>query len=148
MQIQISWLLQKPTDLDLHCLLRQGMSCSAREELKCCLLKFLPSMLSLKHVSSGRVAAQVLPSAAAVVTMKLRKVSNSYHLLPVSTLHIQLILIISNSSGPEFFGWDKRSLWWMEWNCKDHTVSSSNIAIYFELSVFEITRVRQLYSSK
>ena len=23
-----------PTDLDLHCLLRQGMSCSAREELK------------------------------------------------------------------------------------------------------------------
>ena len=26
-------LLQKPTDLDLHCLLRQGMSCSAREGL-------------------------------------------------------------------------------------------------------------------
>ena len=25
---------QKPTDLDLHCLLRQGMWCSAREELK------------------------------------------------------------------------------------------------------------------
>ena len=33
MQIQISWLLKKPTDLDLHCLLRQGMSCSAREGL-------------------------------------------------------------------------------------------------------------------
>ena len=33
-QIQISWLLQKPTDLDLHCLLRQGMACSAREGLK------------------------------------------------------------------------------------------------------------------
>ena len=32
-QIQISWLLQKPTNLDLHCLLRQGMSCSAREGL-------------------------------------------------------------------------------------------------------------------
>ena len=30
-QIQISWL--KPTDLDLHCLLGQGMSCSARERL-------------------------------------------------------------------------------------------------------------------
>ena len=26
--------VQKPTDLDLHCLLRQGMSCSAREGLK------------------------------------------------------------------------------------------------------------------
>ena len=33
MQIQISWLLQKPTDLDLHCLLRQGMKCLAREGL-------------------------------------------------------------------------------------------------------------------
>ena len=33
MQIQISWLLQKPADLDLHCLLRKGMSCSAREGL-------------------------------------------------------------------------------------------------------------------
>ena len=35
MQIQISWLLQKPTDLDLHCLLNQGMSCSAREDSFC-----------------------------------------------------------------------------------------------------------------
>ena len=33
MQIQISWLFQKPTDLNLHCLLRQGMSCLAREGL-------------------------------------------------------------------------------------------------------------------
>ena len=33
MQIQISWFLQKPTDLDLHCLQRQGVSCSAREGL-------------------------------------------------------------------------------------------------------------------
>ena len=32
-QIQISWLLQKPTDLDLHCLLRPGMLCLAREGL-------------------------------------------------------------------------------------------------------------------
>ena len=34
MQIQISWLLKKPTDLDLHYLLKQGMWCSAREWLK------------------------------------------------------------------------------------------------------------------
>ena len=33
MLIQISWLLQKPTDLDLHCLLRQDISCLAREGL-------------------------------------------------------------------------------------------------------------------
>ena len=31
-QIQIGWLLQKPTDLDLHFLLRQGMSCSGPDE--------------------------------------------------------------------------------------------------------------------
>ena len=29
--MQISWLL--PTDLDLHCLLRQGVLCSAKEGL-------------------------------------------------------------------------------------------------------------------
>ena len=33
MQIQISWFLQKPTDLDLHGLLRQSMSSLAREGL-------------------------------------------------------------------------------------------------------------------
>ena len=32
-QIQFIWLLQKPTGLNLHCLLRHGMSCSAREGL-------------------------------------------------------------------------------------------------------------------
>ena len=32
-QIQISWLLKKPTDLDLHCFIRQGRSCLAREGL-------------------------------------------------------------------------------------------------------------------
>ena len=34
MQIQISWLLQKPTDLDLHCLQRQGLSGSSRTRIK------------------------------------------------------------------------------------------------------------------
>ena len=35
MQIQISWLLQKPTDLDLHCLQRQGISGFSRTRVKC-----------------------------------------------------------------------------------------------------------------
>ena len=34
MQIQISWLLQKPTDLDLHCLQRQGISGFSRTRIK------------------------------------------------------------------------------------------------------------------
>ena len=44
-QIQISWLLQKPTDLDFHCLLRQGMSCSAREGLTAMHSDLVPSCL-------------------------------------------------------------------------------------------------------
>ena len=34
MQIQISWLLQKPTDLDLHCLQKQGISSLSRTRAK------------------------------------------------------------------------------------------------------------------
>ena len=33
-QIQISWLLQKPTDLDLHCLQRQGIQGFSRTRVK------------------------------------------------------------------------------------------------------------------
>ena len=33
-QIQISWLLQKPTDLDLHCLQRQDISGFGRTRIK------------------------------------------------------------------------------------------------------------------
>ena len=34
MQIQISWLLQKPNDLDLHCLQKQGISGFSRTRVK------------------------------------------------------------------------------------------------------------------
>ena len=33
-QIQISWLLQKPTDLDLHCLQRQDISGFSKTRVK------------------------------------------------------------------------------------------------------------------
>ena len=46
-QIQISWLLKKPTDLDRHCLQRQGLSGFSRtrfnHNLKCCV--FVMSLL-------------------------------------------------------------------------------------------------------
>ena len=32
--VQISWLLKKPTDLDLHCLQRQGISGFSRTRVK------------------------------------------------------------------------------------------------------------------
>ena len=43
MQIQISWLLQKPTDLDLHCLQRQGKCISrfSRTRVKCNIIMIL-----------------------------------------------------------------------------------------------------------
>ena len=34
MQIQITWLLKKPTDLDLHCLQRQGLYGFSRTKVK------------------------------------------------------------------------------------------------------------------
>ena len=34
MQILINWLLQKPSDLDLHCLQRQGMCGFSRTRVK------------------------------------------------------------------------------------------------------------------
>ena len=34
MQIEISWLLQKPADLDLHCLQRQGIAGFNRTRVK------------------------------------------------------------------------------------------------------------------
>ena len=52
-QIQISWLHQKPTDLDLHCLLRQSMSCSAREGLIKKTIQIFPKMLSSKPLKGS-----------------------------------------------------------------------------------------------
>ena len=53
MQIQISWLLQKPTDLDLHCLQRYGCPGSAGQGLIHVLLNFFAH-------SSFRVMSQML----------------------------------------------------------------------------------------
>ena len=50
--IQICWLFQKPTDLDLHCLLRQGMLCLARERLTVsswCSFKIKQVLLGICH---------------------------------------------------------------------------------------------------
>ena len=59
MQIQISWRLQKPTDLDLHCLLKKSMSCSAREGLKL-------------NKSMARIRGLVFIRVAVRVTCKMR----------------------------------------------------------------------------
>ena len=47
-QIQISWLLQKPTDLDLHCLQMQGISGFSRTEVKVKCGKYFPHCKLLK----------------------------------------------------------------------------------------------------
>ena len=50
MQIQISWLLKKPTDLDLHCLQRQGISGFSRTRVKGFHPSVYPSKLCLGHI--------------------------------------------------------------------------------------------------
>ena len=46
MQIQISWLLQKPNDLDLHCLQNQGISGFSRTRVE---LRFIYSEAIKKY---------------------------------------------------------------------------------------------------
>ena len=53
MQIQISWLLQKPTDLDLHCLQRQDISGFSRTRVKKKLKKFRIGLLGLYCFETG-----------------------------------------------------------------------------------------------
>ena len=62
MQIQISWLRQKPTDLDLYCLLRQGMSCLAREGLNQIIQILQSRVMLLKNFEhTGNVSKSVYP---------------------------------------------------------------------------------------
>ena len=53
-------LVQKPTDLDLQCLLRQGMSCSAREGLNSLHFKVHKCLRSASSVASSLVSNQIL----------------------------------------------------------------------------------------
>ena len=56
MQIQISWLLQKPTDLDLHCLQRQGISGFSRTRVNKLFLKVVPRTASaIKSSEYGKI---------------------------------------------------------------------------------------------
>ena len=55
-QIQISWLLQ-PTDLDLHCLQRQGISGLSRTRVKCRTIRSW--ILSLACLQPGTLGSQV-----------------------------------------------------------------------------------------
>ena len=63
MQIQISWLPKKPTDLDLHCLLKHSMSFLVREGLTHLqLVDFYYNSLD-QSISYSRVSAVVfIPS--------------------------------------------------------------------------------------
>ena len=57
-QIQISWLLQKPTDLDLHCLQRHGISGFSRTRVT--------TMTPRQPKSFGMVGKQCSPRSDAV----------------------------------------------------------------------------------
>ena len=68
-QIQISWLLQKPTDLDLHCLQRQGISRFSRTRVNFFITKNVheitwvkpqsPSKVFLRHPKCTRISTKL-----------------------------------------------------------------------------------------
>ena len=68
-QVQISWLLQKPTDLDLHCLQRQGISGFSRTRVNkfdntlSASLQIQPINYSVDNRSRGHLNTRVKFSA-------------------------------------------------------------------------------------
>ena len=58
MQIQISWLLQKPTDLDLHCLQRQDIFGFSRTRVKS--LEISGCVIEVLEYKSTEIVLQVL----------------------------------------------------------------------------------------
>ena len=63
MQIQISWLLQKPTDLDLHCLQRQGLSGFSRTRVNY-LFVYYVNMIFLFSAGIGRTGVLITMETA------------------------------------------------------------------------------------
>ena len=79
MQIQISWLLQKPTDLDLHCLQRQGISGFSRTKVKSYYGRKYWRLISQQNMSPlKQVTAQThtdLSISADLLTQQIHKVA-------------------------------------------------------------------------
>ena len=85
MQIQISWLLQKPTDLDLHCLQRQCRSGFSRTRVKDTYLQ-LVSCWANKIVSLSKTSLTIsvpyfrlqLSSAISIRNKSIFKIQRLY----------------------------------------------------------------------
>ena len=78
-QIQISWLLQKPTDLDLHCLQRQGVSGFSRTRVKHQL-----------HLSRAMGAVMFMPICKVPSNLSYRLPILSNHLCQKTTIIFQI----------------------------------------------------------
>ena len=63
-QIQISWLLQKPTDLDLHCFQRQGISGFSRTRVNPLYTEYSPTLYIGSPVSVLGMSCYILASVA------------------------------------------------------------------------------------
>ena len=89
MQIQISWLLQKPTDLDLHCLQRQCISGFSR-----------PRVNSFCAFHPQRAWYQIIPLFVVVyfVTITQHSTHKMYIMLCLICLHHS-----SRGNGAKFF---------------------------------------------
>ena len=86
MQIQISWLLQKPTDLDLHCLQMQGISGFSRTRVKS-KIKYTCNNCSRIHHSCGYDFQDLIQKIGALM--------KSHHLEIIKRNDIELYICIS-----------------------------------------------------
>ena len=123
MQIQISWLLQKPTNLDLHCLQRQGISGFSRTKISPTLAKHdMPvwannvdpdqlaseeanwsgsALFVIKYVNFYQNPDQVIWLAGYykwawhlnLFGMARVKVNNSKHAVPIYNMHAVMLVL-------------------------------------------------------
>ena len=98
-QIQISWLLQKPTDLDLHCLQRQGISGFSRTRVKANIhtsFELLCTKNSLRS-DNGKIYPEYLETSTLYHTCSKIWTSTVYY----SMLCLKIARWVANSVDPD-----------------------------------------------
>ena len=101
-QIQISWLLQKPTDLDLHCLQNRVYPGSAGQGLRLLKVFILLTDLLIQLIKHGKETAEVIIIPRRIIEDKLSvalyKHSKTDFFLTIKTSNTSKSLNFSNSA--------------------------------------------------
>ena len=99
LQIQISWFLQKPTDLDLHCLQRQGISGFSRTRVYTSSKVKSNKTISVQYylICMGRIHKKQFFLATVQTVNVINRVCVNYRLCTTTTVphHLQNNVLIS-----------------------------------------------------